>query len=375
MGHLGTAAINRMRAFPTPNGTGETEDLHMYGLAHFRIDFPDDLKIKRGDDDLEKMLYAGRESRLPGGSLTAAGGWCAPSETIYDLCAGATTEGILSVPEVGVTRGGMKFPVTPDFSTVYAAVGFCQTEAQAIAGTTKPCYEVPCPTFVDVRLDACGLCIKVPILTEVGYPEIIDYWMTQSMIAHQHKMNAKVIAAMVTAAGAAKVPTALGSTTSDTLGSLELIADVWRDRYRLALSATMEVVVPFWVKGAIRTDLANRAGVAPEVITDQTIAAHFAARNLSVQYVYDWQDLASNATAYPTTFQVLMYPAGTFVKGTADVINLSAVYDAASLAVNTYTGLFFEQGILVANPCYSAALITIAVCGAGRQGALNFTCA
>ena len=49
-----------------------------------------------------------------------------------------------------------------------------------------------------------------------------------------------------------------------------------------------------------------------------------------------------------------MYPAGTWVKGTADVINLNAVYDAAELATNIYTALFFEQGILTAQLCYDS---------------------
>ena len=101
------------RPSATPTGNGETEDLHKFGVASFRIDFPDDLTIDRNDDDLEVMLYAGKESRLPGGSLTASGGWCAPSETLYDLCAGETTDGILRVPEVDVTRGGIKFTGRP----------------------------------------------------------------------------------------------------------------------------------------------------------------------------------------------------------------------------------------------------------------------
>jgi hypothetical protein len=70
-----------------------------------------------------------------------------------------------------------------------------------------------------------------------------------------------------------------------------------------------------------------------------------------------------------------MYPAGTFVKGTADVINLSTVYDAASLATNVYTGLFTEQGLLVAKQKFHADLVTLPICNAGRTGAANLTCA
>jgi hypothetical protein len=376
---VGQALVNRMKGFGTPSGNGETENLQHYGVAMFALDFEEELTIDRHSDDMEVLYRAMDESRLPGGSLTAAGGWCAPSETIYDLCGGETTEGILSVPEVNIKRGGLKYTSGPDFAAIYSNVGFCQTEAQAIAGTTKTCYEVPCPSFTEVRLDACGLCIKAPILTNVAYPELVQRYLSGGMIAHQHKMNAKVITAMATAAGTAKTITALGSTTADTLGSLELMADGLRSKYRLAMNHTFEVVVPWFVKGAVRSDLSNRTGQQTPV-TDQQIQAHFAARNLNVQFVYDWQDSpfpagTAPAIAYPASYEALMFPAGTFIKGVADIINLNAVYDSASLATNIYTALFFEQGILVAKMCYEAQRVTLPICNAGETGAADLACA
>jgi hypothetical protein len=192
-------------------------------------------------------------------------------------------------------------------------------------------------------------------------------------------MNAKVIAAIVAAAGASKTITAKGSTAGDTLGSLELIADGLRSKYRLSFTHTMEVVLPFWAKGAIRGDLGLRTGQEQDAVTDEQINSHFAARHLTVSFVYDWQDTpfpagTAPAIAYPASVQAVIYPAGTFIKGTSDVINLNAVYDAASLATNVYTALFFEQGILVAQMCYEAALVTVPVCNAGRTGINDLTC-
>lgn len=377
MDEVGKALVNRMRAFGTPSGDGLTENLQHYGVAKFSMDFPDELTIDRHSDDMEVLSRAGRETRLPGNSLVASGGWCAPSEQLYDLCTTETTEGILSVPEVKIARGGIKYTSGPDFASIYSAVGFLQTEAQAISGTTKTCYEVPCPSFVEARLDAVGICIKAPILTNAAYPELVRRWLDGSMIAHQHKVNATVIARMVTAAGAARVYTGVGTTAGDTLDALELVAESLREKYAMGLSTSMEVVVPSWVKGAIRSDLSKRMGLdSTEVVTDAIIQAHFAARNLQVTFVYDWNPLPTLDTVivYPATFQALMYPAGTFIKGTSDVINLNAVYDAASLAGNIYTALFFEQGLLVAKMCNQAALVTLPVCNAGRVGAANFTC-
>jgi len=371
---VATALVNRMRGFGSPTGDGSHENLQHYGVASFRLDFPENLTIDRHSDDMEVLTYASQESRLPGKSLVASGGWCAPSETLYDLCAGETAEGILSVPEVNVARGGIKYTSGPDFSTIYSNVGFCQTEAQAIAGTAKTCFEVPCPSFVEVRLDACGLCIKAPILTNAAYPELVQRWLSGSMVAHQHKMNAKVIAAMVAAAGTAKTITPHGSTAADLVDALSLIADGIRSKYRLSMTASMEVVLPWFAKTAMQNDLDNRSYAGQE-----TVEGLFSARYLQPSFVYDWQDATfpagtAPAIAYPANVQALIYPAGTFIKGTSDVINLNAVYDAASLATNIYTALFFEQGILVAKMCYEAQLVTVPICNAGATGPHTLAC-
>lgn len=367
---VASAVISRMSAFGEPSGDGRTENLQRHGVARFKMDFPEELTIGRGDDDLEILHYAAKEARLPQGSLTAAGGWCAPSETLYDLCVTETLDGILSLPEVNVARGGINFTKGPDWAALYAAIGFQQTEAQAIAGTTKTCYEVECPDFTDVRLDAVGVCIKVPILTNSAYPELVQRVIDGSMVVHAHKVNASVISKIATIAGAAETVTDFSSTAHTTLSALELLANYKRQSFKLGLGSSMEVVLPYWVKSAIRDDLSLRTGQQPDAITDAQIQAHFAARSLNVQWVYDWQELdSSNATeGYPTTYNALIYPAGAVVKGTSDVIKLDAVYDAAELATNVYTGLFFEQGLLVANLCMDVDQVALPVCNAGRTG-------
>jgi hypothetical protein len=373
------AAIHRLKGLPEPSGDGKTEDLRYFPVANFEMEFPDDLVIGRNmsEESIHAVLqHAGDESRLDGNSLTASAGWCAPSEIIYDLPNNEIVDGILSLPEVQVNRGGFKHTTGLDWSTLYSGVGFQQTEAEAIAGTTKTCYEVPCPTFVDERLDAIGLCIKVPILLEAGYPEMVGNVTSRSMVAHQYKVNASVIGDVVTAAGAARnFTTDLGSTVVDTLSGLDLVLEQLRQKYRIGQNATLEVVLPVFARSVFRNDLGARNGRGPEAVSDAEIAAHFSVRHANVQYVYGWQELTTSAVVWPTSLDFIAYPAGTFVKGVSNVINLSAVYDAASLAVNIYTGLFMEQGLLVAKMNYEAVRGTVPICNAGRTGAANLTCA
>lgn len=356
--------------------------MHKFGIANLGIEFEDGLRVKTGspDEALAVSAYAGSVDRLAGKSLTAAG-WCSPSETVYDLCEGETLDGIASVPEMSIERGGINYTGGPTFADFYAT-GFFQTEAEAIAGEEKDCHQVECPEFAEVRLDAIGLCLTTPILTEAAYPELTRRFVSGSLVGHAHRIN-KYVLDKITAGSTAQTIAlgnlAFGSSASDTFAALGIIAAGRREKYRLGLQAAMEVILPHWVREVIREDIARRNSVALDVVTDANIDAEFRNRKLNVQWVYDWDGILNVATdgtpAYPTTFRALMYPAGTWTKGTAPVINLSAVYDAASLKINQYTGLFMEQGILMVKNCFDSDVVTIPVCSAGRTGASNFTCA
>lgn len=383
---LAQGAINRLKGMAAPDGDGNSteESLRKFPVAALEIPFSSDLVIDqrtseestveiidRASDEFSIKSRDGEEFE----SLVAANGWCAPSETLYDLASDESLDGILSLPEVQVRRGGIRYTVGPQFVDFYANAGFVQTEAQAIAGTTKPCYEVSCPTFTDVRLDAVGVCIKVPILLNAAYPEMVNRFTSGTLIAHQHMVNANVIGRIVTASGAARVFAGLGSSVSDSLEAASLVADQRRQSQRLAFNRTVEFVVPFWVKNMWLNDMSRRTGFRGTDANESALNAFWAGRNVNISYVYDWQVLDETAEVYPATYQGVIYPAGTFVKGVSQVINLSAVYDAASLAGNMYTGLFMEQGLLVAKKQYGSDLVTLPVCNAGRTGIADLTCA
>lgn len=324
-------------------------------------------------EQMAVILAAATESRLPGGSLVAAGGWCAPSETIYGpFCSLETIDGILSIPEVSVSRGGINFTKGPDYGTLAATWGFLQTEAEAEAGTEKVCYEIACPPFTDVRLDAVGFCITNGVLTNVGYPELTRRVIEIGATAHAHKVNGSVISRISTLIGAAINYTEIGGTVTDLLGGIELSAEVIRYKYSLAIGATVEVVLPAWARLVARQDYANRVGNTDVSPTDAEVTAWFTKRNLAVQWVYDWQPLTTSGgtvgQALPTTVDVMLYPAGAFVKGTSPIIDLDTIYDSVGLSTNTYTAAFFEEGLLVANTCAGGLKVAIALNTRGATG-------
>lgn len=379
---VGQAIIARMKGLPTQR-LGGTKGMRgqRYGAANINLNQVRSTELAQnpsGGDDQSLLARARSARRLAGGSLTAGGGWCAPSETLYDLCQIATTEGLLDLPTIQVSRGGIRFTRGPGFDTIYndPDLGWWLTEAQIIAqdGTEdpplKPCITVPCPDFEEVRLDAIGLCINVPLLTEAAYPELVRWTIENALIAHQHKVDAALIQRIVDGSTALDVNGTF-DTTVDALAQIEQAANYIRQSWRMSFGAELEMLLPIWYRTTMRMDLARRTGVDLINVSDAQLLSYFSARNIRVQWLYNYQPLQGVPVETPETVQAVIYPAGTWVKGTTDIITLDAVYDSTNLALNQYTALFTEEGVLVANPCFDSYLLTLNTCASGRTGAAD----
>lgn len=348
-----------------------------HSAVQFRREFPDELRVREGDNGHAVAEYAASERRLPGGnlmesarraaeagrSLTAAAGWCAPSETIYDLLELETLDGILDLPELQTTRGGWQIPDNggPDFATIYNGIGDSGdthlTEAEVIADTAKVCTDIPCPTFTDVRLGVDYVCLTGGLLQRRGYPEVVARWGRGAMTALAHKINQGVIAAIVAGSGAATViPADTGGddAIASLLSAVELAIEDAKYRNRMGFNATLEVVLPHWVLVQMRAAGSRRSGVDMVGLTDAQILEWFRIRHAVPRFVYDWQDQfsglgtgpggSSPLTALPVTVQFVVYPAGTWVKAMQDVVQLDTIYDSTKLATNEYTAVFAEDG-------------------------------
>lgn len=391
---------SRLRSYPKPGSgvqrgkrgkpvTVGGSSFTRSGGVIFQRQFPEALNLADGDNAYNKILAASKESRLPGGSLmksaeqavaagrslTAAVGWCAPSEVLYGLCDLSSLDGLLDLPELQASRGGFQVPIDggPDFSIVWDGIGdagdVILTEYDIENGAEKFCFEIICPEFEDVRLDAAYLCLTGSLLQRRGYPEVIELFSQQAIKALAHKINQSVIARIVLGSGAAIVIPADPSgddAASALLSAVELAITDAKYRNRSSMAESWEVVLPFWALAQIRAALARRTGVAMLDVTDSMILSWFSIRKAVPRFVYDWQDAFSGLvggpggavplTALPTTVQFLVYPAGTWTKIVQDVVNLDTIYDNAMLTLNQYTGLFVEDGFNVIQLCPESRL-------------------
>lgn len=379
---LGEAFEARARGYA---GMAGRDGKSSANFASIHIDFDDALVASgaSGDRfiDVTGVLDAAAdEGNLAGGSLVAAGGWCAPSETLYDLLNMSTSEGLISVPEISASRGGLKWATGPDFGAVYANGGmFTLTEAQAISGATKPVFDIPCPSFTESRMNADGMYLTGDILSQRGYPEAISDYITKAQIAWQHYVSGKTIIDMVTGSVAVDMSSAAiqadFGATPNVLGALALQVEDMKYRGRLSRGQSVEVVLPYFARSIIRSDIAKRQGLSPDefTISDAQIDALFTNLGVNPQFVYDWQDnIVSGGTAnpfggestpastWPQKFKALLYPAGTWARALTPVIELSTVYDSTLLTTNQYVALFTEQGRLTIKRGFDSRVVTLA---------------
>lgn len=395
LGQAGADAFGSMSASQLRSMVASAERTGMpfrqeTGLATFRMEFPEDLIIDDPHMDATAILArAADQSRLPGGSLLAANGWCSPSETMYELCElPCSLDGILSLPEVGAPRGGIRWTKGLDFSAIYSGTGFFHfTEAEMMADPRpdKPCMEIPCVEFDECRLDVDGLCITGDIMQSRTYPETVAQFMQGAMCAHAHRVNAFKLANIATNSQNVGAVTQAGyGAVANVLYAIELQIQAYRYRGRRAQegnTAILELVAPYWVKGVLRADIANRnapSGIGnPLAVSDAEIVQWFATRGVAVRFVYDWQDLepigpepdVTPVVDYPNTVEFLLYEAGTWVVPTLDVITLESIYDSTLIKQNKYTALFTEQAFCVVNRCNGSIRFQVPICANGNTGA------
>lgn len=351
-----------------------------HGLAVIRRNFGADVTVNSADPEATERAIrnAVSEKNLPGGSLVASGGWCAPSETLYDLLETESSDGLISLPEIHVARGGINFTKGPKFSGLFGKVGFNYTEAEDKAGKyaptsdsdptlkegPKPVYRVPCTGFEEVRLNAAGVIVQAGLLQQRGFPELVARTIRGVLNAHAHKMSERYIDSLVKGSTAVSMPAAQVGATAPILSAIDLQAEHYKYVGRLSRGTSLEVVLPYWVRGLIRSDLARRLGVDLLDVSDSRMDGWFRARGINVQYVYDWQALTGDGSAFTSwgsEVKFLMYSAGTFVKGTSDILTLDTVYDSTLLGQNDYTALFTEEGWLVAKMGHDSRVVTVPV--------------
>lgn len=368
-------------------------------VASIRNEFSHTVDDRTTPAQVEELFrFLTKRDGMDAEALVAAGGWCAPSEIRYDFFNVAGSSGLIDLPTFGVTRGGVQFPVSPSLADAIDGGAFAPfseafdgtsnpwlwTEADDIAAATgsptKPCIRVPCPDFAEERLEAYGICLTAGNLANDAYPEATANMIRLLMAAHDHAVNARLIALMVARSTSAISITGGAATDAAApriFNAAALAATDYRERYGMALEDVLEIVLPAWVREVIRADLAWKAGVDLLEVTNQQIDSYFTSRNVRPQWVDDWQVRGANQfgnatarTAWPTTVDFLLYAAGTFLHGNGMSLDLGVVRDSVLNETNDHTAAWSEEAHLIAKVGHESRRYTVGFNVNGSTSAL-----
>ena len=400
-----------------------------------------------GDHDVaDDVIRASVDSQLKGkdaAALVASGGWCAPSETLYEMFGVASDDGLLDLPAVGVSRGGLNVPsfvgidqataglwtwteatdlsgpqaitdldvAATVASATVAAHGYVTGQTVTITGTgvalldgsyvinvvdantfsftttaadttnatgivqaIKQCLHIPCPSFMDYRLEAEGLCITNGNLMDRAFPEMGSYFVDLAVKAHYHRLSAAKIAKIVATATAVTVTTVPSDIAGDLLNAIDLQVADYRNQFLMGNGTVLDAVFPEWVIEAIRSTLAMRAGIDKLAVSNDEIIFYFTVRNIRPQFVANYGDLFSvtAATAWPATTKFLLYPTGGYVFGDGGTLDLGVVRDSVLNATNDFTAAWTEQFYTVIQRGPAAREVTVTTSVNGQTGGPEF---
>lgn len=317
-------------------------------------------------------LHASSQRRLPEQDLVASGGWCSPSETIYELTDTSCPDMLWDAPEIQLARGGLRYykPLSLDV----ASMTWVHTEADDISGATKPCFKVPCPEPVEVRCDAVGVCLEAGILTQRHYPELVAWYLRNSMVAHEIRIRQVLFAQALATATPVTLTASMGA-LSAVFAAVALQAADMIERHSLCESTALEVVFPWWSRNLFLADLARRNGVPVNEVTTAQVQALFTPLGVRIQWARGLAPAvptdigaATPAVDWPDAVNFLIYPAGGLQIGRGEEVNLGVIHDSSKFQTNDYTALFAEECVALVDRSVDTRIVTVPVCPTGETG-------
>ena len=238
-------------------------------------------------------------------------------------------------------------PTSTTFTYAKTNANVTSAAATGTATLQKGCLKIPCPGFTEYTLGADGFCITHGNLSNRAWPELTTAFVGLTVNGHLHRMSGLAVAAMQ--AAMTDVTMTATSPATDAFGevisALTLAAEDMRSEFKMSDGQAFEAVFPRYAAKAMRSALAKRKGVESWRVSVQDVVNAIAVIGVRAQFVEALQPMFSGSAkqAWPTTMNVLLYPAGAWFRGTGGEINLGVMRDAEQIKVNDYTAAWTEE--------------------------------
>lgn len=360
-------------------GNLRPEALTQYPIARFENDWgaevvkevgPDfatlELVKRQAEDDARRRIAA----RLAGKEALVAAipTPCGPSEIVREFFSVSSMDGLLAIPTVNASRGGLVYPVSPAYPDIVgdtdwnAAIGVPWDDANP-----KPFFLIECADTHE--------CVVVPYPTRLRFrnweqrynPEYVSHVMGESLVVHAHKMNAVQIAAIKALATNTGITGFGGGTNVSIANTLAFAAARLRDTYRASQTAPVSVLAPFWVRDAMATDLITRNSTLSMENARARSAALFAGFDLDVQWLYDTESIVA-ANQFPTIADFTLFFPGSYVRLDGGGLTINETRDSTLNGLNQFEFFMETSEVVCEVGPKGIDVLDVPVCPSGVTG-------
>lgn len=286
-------------------------------------------------------------------ALTAAGGLAAPEDADYTLVGFEVTDRPVktALPTFTAERGGVRFIRPPTLTDLDGAIGVWTVPNDIAAATDatvrKPSLRVSVGGEVVVDIQAVTQILTFGNMTARAYPEFVTRVLDLSLAAHARLAEQQLLTQIGSLSTAVSGATGEGNNLGATrvlLPLLDRAATAMRDRLRTRPDAPLQIILPHWARGILRSDLAlQEPGDARVGTTDADLAAYLGSRYLVPTWALDGEtgqqfnpQAPGAVNAWPTEIVCYMFPAGAFQFLDGGTLDLGLVRDSTLNAANDF---------------------------------------
>ena len=360
-------------------------------VASARYDFPEERVLgaagSSAESDTEKIMEVcgpqawGVDPSSGIKALLADGGICAAPTPFYDLPMISVADRPVrdGHPSFQAARGAVSVPGRLTLGDVTTAVGTVSAADDAEGGTfsEKACQRIECDPYTDYQIVAHYACVEWGNFGARTWPERVATFADLVAAAHARMAETFLldqIDAVSTQVGAAAATYGYGA-VSNLLSQILVAADGMKSRHRASPNMRFRVILPFWARGLLVSDLRNSQFNR----FDQSVAgveALLEAHGVNVIWHLDTSTGdgqifgAQNAgplLTYPDNLKWWIYPEGSFLFLDGGTLDLGIVRDSTLNLTNDFQ-VFFETFEQMAWLGLESLAITSALCPNGATG-------
>jgi hypothetical protein len=326
-------------------GTDKGNDGYQYLVASIpTVDYDEDHTL--GNDAIVNMA----KIEAADTALVAGGGIKAPLTPFYELTVFGDSVRPVRDALVGykAERGGIRYVPSPVIGTLSAGVNVYAESVDASAtpyGSGKGSVTVSAGPETTVKVDVIPRIMKVGNLMARTFPEMVSSWTKLLLAQHAREAETNLLDKLVADSTAISGDAVYGAALT-ILGHIDQVVAAYRSRHRIASAVRFRVILPFWVKDVVRTDISRKQFGGVPNLPDSAIDEYFSVRGINVTWHYDESSTTSSIYGaqsagamlkYKTTVEWFIFPEGTWLFLDGGSLDLGLVRDSTLNSTNDYT--------------------------------------